>query len=105
METHALIRVDYPDDDLRQRISRFLGSRHFPAFRNLEIDVRHGAVTLSGNVCSFYEKQVALNTCQRVAGVLSTVDQIQVDPTDSSAGLDVLGEPISASELTTSKPR
>lgn len=79
MDARELIRIEYPDDDLRQRICRYLGSRHFPAFRNLEIDVENGSVTLHGTVCSYYEKQVALDTCRRVAGVLSTIDNISVD--------------------------
>lgn len=72
------IRVDYSDDDLRQRVARFLSSRHFPAFRKIQVDVEHGTVTLRGRVCSFYEKQVALTTCQRVAGVLTLIDDIAV---------------------------
>lgn len=73
------LRVDYPDEDLRRRISSFLGSRHFPAFRRLEVNVAAGAVTLRGQVGSYYEKQVALDTCRRVAGVLSTIDEVEVD--------------------------
>lgn len=72
------IRIDYPDDDVRRRVSRFLYSRHFPAFRNLDIDVEHGAVTLTGEVQSYYEKQVAMTSCQHVAGVLSLIDEIDV---------------------------
>jgi len=72
------IRIDYPDDDVRQRVSRFLYSQHFPAFRNLDIVVEHGAVTLTGEVQSYYEKQVAMTSCQHVAGVLSLIDEIDV---------------------------
>ena len=78
MESRARIRIEYPDDDLRQRVSSFLRSRHFPAFRGLQVGAQDGAVTISGEVCSFYEKQVALDSCRRVAGVLSMVDQIVV---------------------------
>ncbi len=72
------IRVEFADPDLKKRVSRFLDSRHFPALRNIDIDVRHGEVTLSGRVCSYYEKQVAITSCQRVAGVLEIVDEIIV---------------------------
>ncbi len=78
MDVSARIRIDYPDDDVRNRVTSFLRGRHFPAFRNLEVEVQNGAVTLSGAVCSYYEKQVALNSCQRVAGVLSLVDRVDV---------------------------
>ncbi|MEL7496929.1 MAG: BON domain-containing protein [Planctomycetota bacterium] len=72
------IRIDYPDDDLRLRVSRFLSSRHFTTFMNLEVQVRHGEVTISGEVDSFYEKQIAMTSCQHVAGVLALVDHIKV---------------------------
>lgn len=71
-------RVDYPDQDVLQRVRTFLNSRHFPAFRQLQVDVVNGAVRLSGNVRTYYEKQVALNSCQRVAGVLQLIDDIGV---------------------------
>lgn len=78
MKSAQKIRIDYPDDDLHRRISSFLFSRHFPAFRSLRIEVEHGNVTLRGEVQSYYEKQVALTSCQHVAGVLSLVDEISV---------------------------
>jgi osmotically-inducible protein OsmY len=80
MASLGSIRINDSDDDLRLRVASFLNSRHFPAFQELDVDVHHGAVTLSGTVSSFYEKQVALNSCQRVAGVLSLVDGIDVKP-------------------------
>jgi len=83
--TELQLRVDYPDEDLRRRISSFLGSRHFPAFRRLEVSVLAGAVTVRGQVGSYYEKQVALDTCRRVAGVLCTIDQVEVEAGDGAA--------------------
>ncbi len=71
-------RFEYRDEDVLQRVSNFLGSRHFPAFRNLDVSVSEGTVTLAGNVCSYYEKQVAITSCQHVAGVMSLVDEIVV---------------------------
>ena len=78
MEAIKQIRMDYPDDDVRSRVARFLNSRHFPAFRYLIITVEHGAVTLTGEVQSYYEKQVAMTSCQHVVGVLSLTDEISV---------------------------
>lgn len=72
--------LDSEDDDLQRRIVNYLSSRHFPAFDTLEIEARDGEVTISGRVKSYYEKQVALNSCQRVAGVISLIDQISVAP-------------------------
>lgn len=84
-ESGLLIRMDYPDDDLRKRIESFLRSRHFSALRSLEVCVAGGVATLKGEVGSFYEKQVALDTCRRVAGVLCTVDHMQVEQRLESA--------------------
>lgn len=78
MESTQRIRIDYPDNDIRVRVKSFLFSRHFPAFREIDVRVDNGTVTLQGQVNSYYEKQVALNSCQHVAGVLATVDQIVV---------------------------
>lgn len=78
MDSMLNLRVDYPDPDLHARVHNFLCSRHLPAIRGLEIAVENGTVTLSGIVPTYYEKQVALNSCQHVAGVLALVDEIIV---------------------------
>jgi osmotically-inducible protein OsmY len=75
----ASTRVEFPDGDVQQRVRTFLNTRHFPAFRRLHVDVENGAVRLSGSVPSFYEKQVAISSCQRVAGVLQLIDAIIVE--------------------------
>ena len=80
MQVTERIRLDYPDDDLQLRVESFLKSRHFPAFDSLSVEVHHGSVTLSGALCSYYEKQVALSSCQRVAGVLTLIDNVDVCP-------------------------
>ncbi len=72
------IRMDFDDNDVQQRVAFFLRTRHFAAFRNLDVAVQNGAVTVHGTVNSFYEKQVALNSCRRVAGVLTLVDEVEV---------------------------
>lgn len=83
MESIQRIRIDYPDNDIQVRVKSFLSSRHFPAFREIDVQVDNGTVTLQGQVNSYYEKQVALNSCQHVAGVLATVDQIVVQEVSS----------------------
>lgn len=86
----VLLRVDYPDEDLRRRIESFLCSRHFSSFRNLLVMVRGGVATLQGEVGSFYEKQVALDSCRRVAGVMSLDDQLQVAAERTAASAEPL---------------
>ena len=78
-QIHAATRGEYSDAEIAQRVRAFLTSRHFPAFRQLHVDVHNGSVSLQGKVHSYYEKQVALNTCQRVAGVLALIDQVLVE--------------------------
>jgi len=71
-------RIDYSDEILSRRVSTFLSSRHFPEFRRLSIEVDNGNVTLSGTLPTHYQKQVAITSCRRVAGVLEMVDRIEV---------------------------
>ena len=71
-------RTQVRDLDLQNRVSSYLGSRHFPAFRELDVHVAKGEVTVSGRLSSFYEKQVAIHACRRVAGVTQLVDRIAV---------------------------
>ena len=78
MSTSKSVRFTDCDDDVHLRVCSFLQSRHFPAFRQLGVHVEHGIVTLTGQVCSYYEKQVAITSCQRVAGVRSLIDCIIV---------------------------
>ena len=70
---------EYSDKSLSQRVTTFLCSRHFPEFRQLSVEADNGFVTLSGKLSTHYQKQVALTSCSRVAGVLKMVDQIIVD--------------------------
>ncbi len=73
-------RIGFNDDDVLWRVESYLGSRHIPTFRNLVVHVHRGTVTLSGRVENYHQRQVALNSCRRVAGVLKLVDQIEVVP-------------------------
>ncbi len=72
------VRVEYDDEDLRFRVQNFLSTRQFPKLRDVQIQAKNGAVSITAKANSFYEKQVALNSCRRVAGVLSIVDGIEV---------------------------
>ena len=75
------VRRENLDAEIRNRVTSLLHSSHFPAFRSFGIRVEQGAVTLVGKVQSYYEKQVAMTSCQHVAGVLSFIDEIEVNPT------------------------
>ena len=66
------------NDDLKRRVEGFLLSRNYPALRGLCITVQGGQVVISGSVSTFYEKQLASNCAQRVAGVLEVINEIIV---------------------------
>lgn len=66
------------DAELKQRIVGYLEQRRYPAIRDLTISTDNGLVTLQGKLNSFYEKQLCLSTCQRVAGVIRIIDEVEV---------------------------
>ena len=66
------------DRELTQRIRLFFSQRQLTALGNLGVDVLGGVVTITGAVRSFYEKQIAISCCQRVAGVIRLIDQVEV---------------------------
>ena len=70
--------VGFVDQDVLSRVESYLDSRHFRGFRDLHVEVTSGIVTISGKVDNFHERQVAVNSCRRVAGVMELVDEIEV---------------------------
>ena len=66
------------DRDLESRIRRFLAGLHRHSLLKLEIEAENGEVTVSGVLDSFYEKQLALAGCRRVAGVVKVNENIDV---------------------------
>lgn len=72
------IRKNTNDDLLKGEISRLLTDQHFPSFKNLDVEVDHGLVTISGTLESFYHRQVALATCQKLVDVITVIDMISV---------------------------
>lgn len=66
------------DWDLKQRVVNFLGQKQVARRDQVRVDVTEGLVTLHGYVRSFYEKQLIISACQRVAGVISIIDNVQV---------------------------
>jgi osmotically-inducible protein OsmY len=80
-QTTALIPLDglRPlEVELEQRVRNFLDGRNVPGLRRLGVAAFDGEVTIFGRVRTFYEKQLALHCCQRVAGVIHVVDAIEV---------------------------
>lgn len=80
VETHPpSITIDEDGDRiLEQRIQILLLGMRRAGLRNLEVQVQNGCSIISGTVHSFYERQLALSCCQRVVGVLSVTDKVEV---------------------------
>jgi carbon storage regulator len=74
------------DRELQRRIKNFLEGLNLSALRDLEVEVHSGAAVITGQVRTFYHKQLATSCCQRVAGVLSVLNEVQV--TDLPATCD-----------------
>jgi osmotically-inducible protein OsmY len=64
------------DCDLRRRVQNLLSGQ--VCLRPLQVDVINGVVFLSGTVRTVYEKQLAIEGCQRVAGVRSVENQVDI---------------------------
>jgi osmotically-inducible protein OsmY len=79
------------DRDLERRIAIYLVSRQVAALREIDVRADRGTVTLRGEVRSFYHKQLCLNCCRRVAGVVQLVDEVDVvneSPAENSVFLE-----------------
>jgi osmotically-inducible protein OsmY len=71
----GLIELDH---DLERRVINYLAQQHFPQLHAVEVRAQQGVVTIQGRVSSFYERQLCIHCCQRVAGVVRLNDQIEV---------------------------
>jgi osmotically-inducible protein OsmY len=79
--------VDEYDRDLERRVLNYLVGRQMPSLRNIQVEAQDGTVILRGQVHSFYQKQLCLNCCRRVAGVQDVVDQVEVVSREPDAWL------------------
>ncbi len=70
--------TDRADHDLRERMVSYLCSRFRSSLRRLDVESSGGTVTIRGRVPTYYEKQLAINSCRRVAGVVKLVDDVVV---------------------------
>jgi osmotically-inducible protein OsmY len=77
------------DADLERRILNYLFNRGISALRQIDVQVRRGTVELRGRVYSFYQKQLCINCCRRVAGVVGLIDRIAVVSSSLPSGVSV----------------
>jgi osmotically-inducible protein OsmY len=66
------------DGHLADAVARALRATGYPALRDIQIDSLRGKVTLWGHVPSYFQKQLAQATAQRVAGAGGISNEIEV---------------------------
>jgi osmotically-inducible protein OsmY len=66
------------DQQLASRVSSHLAETKRASLKRLSVDVRAGEVTLRGMVGSFYEKQIAIQTCRVLPGIERLIDAVEV---------------------------
>jgi len=66
------------DDELEQRVRLFMATSNLPGLRHIAVKVDGSTVILSGQVNTFYEKQLAAKFSRRVAGVIHVLDDLEV---------------------------
>ena len=64
--------------DLADRVTAFLHSRQRRPLQRITVRAKGGTVTLEGKVGTFYERQLCIECCRRVAGVIKLIDRIEV---------------------------
>lgn len=83
---------DRLDRELERRVTNFL-TQHFPRLRTVEVVARQGVVTIFGRVNSFYERQLCISCCQRVAGVTALNDKVEVAQPSGTATKPAVRQP------------
>jgi osmotically-inducible protein OsmY len=73
-----VIEAPVADRQLERQIASQLAETNRPGLRRLAVNVAGGSVTLRGSVASFYEKQLAIQTCRVLAGIERLIDAVEV---------------------------
>ena len=63
---------------LADQISTQLAETNRASLRRLSVAVRGGEVTLRGSVASYYERQIAIQACRMLAGIVRVNDAVEV---------------------------
>jgi|GEM_PF-2418549 len=64
---------------LQERVALRLQTQQLTFGGRVKVEVQHGTVTLTGNVPTFYQRQLIYTATRRVAGVSKVVDQLTVE--------------------------
>jgi osmotically-inducible protein OsmY len=74
----AASALRFADRQLERQIACHLAETKRPGLRGIAVKVADGNVTLRGSVASFYEKQIAIQTCRVLAGIERLTDALDV---------------------------
>ena len=74
----AIARKESVASALKMRLIQALNSRQITSLRDLKVHVCDGEVTVTGEVDSYYHRQVAVNACLNTWGMLKLIDKIGV---------------------------
>ena len=66
---------------LQLRLTQALSRQQVTSLRSLKIVVSKGEATISGEVDSYYLRQIAISTCLNTWGLTKLVDRIEVSGT------------------------
>jgi len=71
-------RILLSDRDLEHQVRIQLLDRSSAVVRQVVVKADSGTVTLRGTVTSFYQKQLCIQACRCVPGVVTLVDEVEV---------------------------
>ncbi len=74
------------DRHLEQRVTAALAGTDPIRFRHVTVSARSGVVVLLGQVSSFYARSLVFQHVQRLPGVESVIDSLQVDADTVNSG-------------------
>jgi len=78
MNSTTLMHVTDSDAALQQEVVNYLNGPEFPTLLGVTIRVVDGVVTLSGEVRSYYARQVLVHACRRMTRVAEVNDELRV---------------------------
>jgi len=73
-------------DSVVQGIMECLRAQSYRELRSLTVDYSDGVVTLRGEVTTYYYKQIAQESVRRIAGVIKTINLVDVRYAESMSG-------------------
>lgn len=86
-----LITQEARDAELARRVQAAIADRFFPALARIQVDVRWGVATLSGQTPTSYERRLARYRARGVLGIVGVIDAIEVGSPGKSPGAGASG--------------